>query len=202
MCKNVFIGTPGSANNQLYSPDGIARDSSTGTLYISDSVNHRVMKYLLNATSGSAAAGDNGMGTNNSQLNYPGGLYFDSSSNSLIIANYGANNVVRWVLGASHWTLVAGDIGGVSGSSSTQLNGPLDVTLDSMGNVYVADCNNYRVQFFLAGQTNGTTIAGITGSSGNTAQLLDAPYSVALDSQLNLYVSDHNNHRVQKFISY
>ena len=51
----------------------------------------------------------------------------------------------------------------------------VDITLDSMGNVYVADTYNDRIQFFLAGQSNGTTIAGITGSAGSTPDLLDGP---------------------------
>ena len=68
-----------------------------------------------------------------------------------------------------------------------------------MGNVYVADTGNHRVQFYFAGQSNGTTIAG-TGISGTNATSLNSPWSLALDSQLNLYVADTNNHRIQKFL--
>ena len=136
------------------------------------------------------------------QLFNPVGLYFDSSTNSLVIANSGDNTIVRWVIGASSWTLVAGDIYGLSGSTSTLLNCPFDVTLDPMGNIYVADRYNHRIQFVLAGQTNGTTIAGVTGVSGSTSTLLNNPLSLALDSQLNLYVADSYNYRVQKFPRY
>jgi hypothetical protein len=71
-----------------------------------------------------------------------------------------------------------------------------------MGNMYVADGFNYRIQFYYAGQSNGTTIAGITGVTGNNTTTLSTPLSVALDSQLNLYVVDTYNHRVQKFLRY
>ncbi|CAF0981043.1 unnamed protein product [Rotaria sordida] len=158
------------------------------------------MSYIAGASSGTVAAGGNGLGTANTQLKYPVGVYFDASSNSLIIANTGANNIVRWVLGASSWTLIAGSMNGTKGSNTTLLNYPVGVTMDSMGNIYVADRNNHRIQFFLAGQSTGITIAGVTNSSGDSAKLLYNPYSIILDAQLNLYVADTYNHRVQKFI--
>ncbi|CAF1096715.1 unnamed protein product [Rotaria sordida] len=197
----MFSGTAGSLNNQLNLPYGFARDLSSGTRYIADYSNHRIMSYLPGSTNGTVIAGGNGSGTSSTQLMNPIGLCFDSSSNSLLIANYGAHNIVRWVLGATSWTLVAG-ITGSAGSTSTQLNSPMDVTLDSMGNIYVADSSNHRIQFFLAGQSNGTTIAGITAVGGSTSTQLNSPSSVIVDTQFNLYVSDFANHRVQKFLFY
>jgi tripartite motif-containing protein 71 len=180
----------------------IARDSSSGTIYIADSNNDRIMCYNSGSALGTIAAGGNGAGTGSTQLNGPYGIYFDSTTNSLIIVNYLGNNVVRWVLGASSWTLIAGSASGAGGTSSIELNLPRDVTLDYMGNVYVIDTSNFRVQFFQAGQSNGTTIAGVTSISGTNATLLKIPYSLALDSQLNLYVADTYNDRIQKFLRY
>ncbi len=188
--------------NELNSARGIAFDSNTNTFYVSDTSNNRVMNYTLNSTVGTIVAGGNGLGNNYTQLNAPRGLYFDASTNSLIIANYGANNIVRWIIGASNWTLVAGNLNGVAGNGSMELNGPYDVTLDPMGNVYVADRINHRIQFFHAGEFNGSTIAGVTGQSGSGSTYLNAPLSIALDSQLNLYVSDTMNNRIQKFSRY
>jgi DNA-binding beta-propeller fold protein YncE len=198
----MFAGIAGSANNQLLNPLGLAFDSSSRTLYISDSGNNRIMKYLSGASSGILVAGGNGGGFGSTQLFNPSGLYFESSTNSLYIANNLANNIVCWVLGASTWTLVAGSSTGLLGSTPTQLNLPTDVTLDWMGNIYVSDQGNQRIQLFLAGQSSGITIAGVTLILGNTPQLLDMPSSLALDSQLNLYVADYLNDRVQKFLHY
>jgi sugar lactone lactonase YvrE len=199
---NMFEGSLGAGLNQLNYPTSLFRDPSSGTLYISDTSNSRVMQYQSDASSGTVVAGGNGSGKNSTQLWRPYGLCFDTWTNSLIIANYGANNVVRWVIGASSWTLVAGSINGTSGSTSLLLNGPIDVKLDPMGNVYVADRFNDRIQFFLANEMNGTTIAGITTVSGSNSSLLKSPYGVALDNQLNLYVSDTFNHRIQNFLRY
>lgn len=62
-----------------------------------------------------------------------------------------------------------------------------------MGNLYVADSRNHRIQFFRPGQTNGTTIAG-AGSAGFSSNELNGPYSVAHDSQFSLYVAERLNH--------
>ena len=159
------------------------------------------MAYLQNAASGTVAAGGNGAGTGTTQLHTPYSVYFDATSNSLFIANGGGHNVVRWVLGGSSWALVVG-VTGVAGFSSLSLNGPRDVILDSLGNVYVADTVNHRVQFYQSGQANGTTIAGVTSVPGPGSNNLNTPYSIALDAQFNLYVSDTFNHRIQKFTFY
>lgn len=156
---------------------------------------------IVSGASSYAVAGGAGAGTGPTQLSSPRGIYFDSSSASLIIANYGAHNIVRWVLGATSWTLIAGTTGS-AGRLSTQLNGPRSVTMDSMGNIYVADTNNHRIQLFMDGQSGGITIVGITGTTGSSFTLLAYPSSVVLDSQRNLYVADTNNHRIQKFLRY
>jgi sugar lactone lactonase YvrE len=202
--SNIFLlDSTGNATNQFINPFAIARDPTSGTLYITDLENNRIMSYASGANNGTLVFGFyGGAGTNNTQLYRPNGLYFDSITNSLLIANSGSNNIVRYVFGDSVWTLVAGNFNGSSGATSTALNTPVDMTLDPMGNMYVADGFNYRIQFYYAGQSNGTTIAGITGVTGNNTTTLNAPLSVALDSQLNLYVVDTYNHRVQKFLRY
>ena len=160
------------------------------------------MQYLPGATSGTVVAGGNGPGTSNNQLSNPRGLYYCSLSNSLLIANSHANNIVRWMLGASYWTPVAGSGNGLSGSTTLLLNSPTDVTLDPTGNMYVADEGNQRIQLFLPDQLNGTTIAGVTDTLGSTSTLFNGPCALAIDHQFNLYVTDINNARVQKFLHY
>jgi DNA-binding beta-propeller fold protein YncE len=75
---------------------------------------------------------------------------------------------------------------------------PEGITLDKYGNLYIADCQNHRIQLFCPNAVFGTTIAGI-GEPGNRTDQLSFPSDVALDSELNLYVSDTFNYRIQKF---
>lgn len=193
-------GVAGAELNQLNTPFGIARNARTGSVYIADRDNHRVISFAPNETTGTVVAGGNGPGIGRRQLHSPIGLFFDSTSNSLLIVNYGVHTVVRWVLGEDSWTLVAGSPTGVSGSTSTLLFHPVAVTMDRWKNVYVADTSNHRIQFFTAEQMNGTTIAGVTASFGSNAKQLRYPFALLLDAQLNLYVSDTYNHRIQKFL--
>lgn len=188
--------------NQLNMPHGLDLDPSSSVLYVADAYNHRIMRCSLDNSSCTIAAGGNGQGTTRTKLSSPHAIFYHSPSNSLLIANYGGHNIVRWTLGAKNWTLVVGSSSAASGTNSYRLNGPTDVMVDPMGNIYVADRDNHRIQFFLNGQSNGTTIAGITGKSGSNSTMLNYPNSIALDHQLNLYVVDHNNHRIQKFLRY
>ena len=195
-----FIGSPGNASNQLNTPFGIALHPTSNTLYIADCYNNRLMSYAPGATNGTKLFG--GLGFSNTQLNYPQGMHLDLYSNSLIIVNYEAHNVVKYPLGGTSWTLLAGSTSGSPGNTSTTFHNPIDVTVDPMGNMYVAERGNNRVQFFYIGQSVGSTIAGITGVIGSNATTFNFVSSVCLDSQLNLYVADSNNHRIQKFLRY
>ena len=175
------------------------RDSSTGTLYIAEFGNHRIMRYLSGATSGTIVAGGNGAGVGATQLNGSIGTSFDPISNSLLIANNNANNVLRWVVGASNWTLFAGSINGTAGSTGGLLCNPTYVKLDSMSNVYVGDRCNQRILYYAAGQTSATIIAGSTGVAGSTSILLNLPSAAVTDSQFNIYIADNTNNRIQRF---
>ena len=187
-------GIAGDALDQFQIPYGIAHDPVENAIYVADTGNNRVMYYRVGIKNGTIVAGNSTGGMNAAQLNGALGIYFDEISKSMFIANYLGNNVVRWTLGASNWTLIAGDFNGASGQTANRFNQSTDVILDPMGNVYVTDGSNNRVQFFLANEyeSNGTTIAS----------LLNFPISLVLDSQLNLYVSDWLNHRVQKYLRY
>ena len=71
-----------------------------------------------------------------------------------------------------------------------------------MSTIYVPDGSNNRIQFFDHDGSNGITIAGFSGLGNNNATALRTPRSVKLDSQLNLYVADTSNNRIQKFLRY
>ena len=198
----INIGGGGSGSNQLNQPYGIEMDKITNTLYIADYNNHRIMVYAKNATSGTVGLGGQGAGVNKTQLYNPLGIYLDYVSNSLLIANFAANNVVRWIRSEHEWILMAGDINGVANSTSTTLRRVYDIILDPMGNMYAADRDNHRIQFFMSGEYVGQTIAGVTGVAGSNGSLFSGPRGLKLDNQLNLYVTDSDNHRIQKFLRY
>ena len=135
------------------------------------------------------------------RLTSPIGLVYDDYTHSFIIGNYFGHHLARWKSGSNQLIPVAGTAG-TAGNTSSLLSGPVGITMDMMGNIYCADALNHRIQLFLEGQSEGITIAGITGVNGSNATTLYTPYWVELDNQLNLYVSDTSNRRIQKFSRY
>ncbi|CAF1532975.1 unnamed protein product [Adineta steineri] len=192
----------GSALNQLYRPTCFTFDSTETYFYVVDYGNNRVMRYLINSSTGdngTLVAGRNGTDNTNISLNGPSGIHHVSSiNNDLFITNYGGHSVLRWTPGASSGTFVAGQPG-VAGSNSTLLNQPRGIKIDNYLNMFVVDSGNHRIQLFCVNNQTATTIAG-NGIAGNSTMQLNGPRSIAFDTNMNMYVADTLNGRVQKFL--
>ena len=77
------------------------------------------------------------------------------------------------------------------------LNSPFDLALDYKGTMFIADLNNHRIQKYLRGSINGTTVAGFgNGTSSNSLYGLNQPTHVIVDDEENLYISNHGTHKV------
>lgn len=194
----IFLGNPGNGLGILNYPRDVSLRENRGIFYVCDTWNHRIMEYQTPSVIGTVVAGGNGAGSTSNKLNYPYAVHFDNNSLSLLILNNVGQNLVRWTLNASTWTLFAGSDGDVLQLQSVSFNAPSGMTVDFMGNVYVADTQNQRIQFYYANGTGGFTIAGV-GVAGNEAAYLESPYGVALDNRMNLYVADTFNCRIQRF---
>ena len=188
---NGMIATvPGSPTTNA-APIGVAVDGS-GNLYISDCCyNNRVRKVSPDGTITTVAgngtpgfSGDGGPATS-AQLTYPIGLFVDGSGN-LFIAD-GAT--VRKVSPSGTITTVAG--GGVSGSSGdggpatkAQLRSVRGVSVDSAGNLFIADLFESRVRIVspsgIIATLAGTGVPGYSGDGGPAASgatsRSDVPY--------------------------
>ena len=149
----------------LINPTGIALDSS-GDLFVSDGVNNRVLEFSLAAngtypTSGITVAGTVGEGTGATQLNGPSNLAINASGN-LFVADSGNNRVQEFVRSpsggyAASGITVAGT--GTAGSGSTQLSDPGSLVFDGLGDLFVADNANHRIQEFTFNSTTGAFAA-------------------------------------------
>jgi sugar lactone lactonase YvrE len=78
------------------------------------------------------------------------------------------------------------------------------VTVDSAGNIFIADTTNERIRKVSVSNGTITTVAGNgnQGSSGDggpaTSASLSVPYGMAADSAGNLYIADTDNSRIRK----
>jgi hypothetical protein len=90
---------------------------------------------------------------------------------------------------------------GSAGNAPGQFADPYGVATDSLGNLYVVDGNNHRVQVFDRTGNFVTQWNTSASSNGQTA----SPYALAVDSRdpnaIVIYLVDTSNHLVKKFDS-
>ena len=188
-------------------PQGIAVDAA-GMLYVADGGNQRIRKVttagVVTTLAGSGtAAFSNGSGAAAS-FSAPQGIAVHATGN--IYVGDSDNNCIRKVTPAGVVTTLAGEgINGgnyVDGSATVaRFNIPSGVTVDSAGNVYVADPGNARIRKVTpAGVV--TTLAGLGNSvfadGTGAAASFNNPMGISVDSVGNAYVADNGNHRVRR----
>jgi uncharacterized protein (TIGR03437 family) len=214
----------------LNAPSGVAIAPS-GDLFVADGGNNRVLEFPAGASTGAAAVrvfGQPGMTTalrptqvSPQTLAVPQGIAVDQASN-LYVADSGANRVVIFPntqnapTAGMTATFVIGQAGFGVATSGT-LKAPVDVAVDSGGNIYVADSGNNRVLVFpslvflpvagaaptsVVGQqtTSGTAPNWNTPDGLATAGGLYSPVGIYIDRQDTLYVGDAGNNRVVQFL--
>lgn len=100
-CKGEVVAGgrgKGSGLHQLNYPRGIAYDEYTGAILVSDTLNHRVMRWFAGDSKGEVIAGGRGQGCRVDQLNKPVGLALDAGNARLLVADSGNHRVSRWVV--------------------------------------------------------------------------------------------------------
>jgi sugar lactone lactonase YvrE len=150
-----FSGDGGPATQaSLNFPYDIAPDSS-GNLYIADLGNYRIRKVRANGIISTVAgngqsgfSGDFGPATE-ATLYSAGGVAADENGNLYMadLGNYrirkvSANGIISTVAGNG----VRGFSGDGSAATQASLGGPIHVTLDAAGNLYIADTPNQRIR--------------------------------------------------------
>ena len=134
----------------------------------------------------------------------PEGVAADSSGN-LYVADSN-NHTIRKIAPGGVVSTLAGSPG-VSGSADgigniARFNHPESLTVDTSGNVYVADTNNHTIRKVLPDGTVSTMAgsAGISGSTNDTgsAARFNVPRGVAVDVGGNVYVADTFNQNIRK----
>ncbi len=142
------------------------------------------------AGGGNLAHGDNGPAVQ-ARLNHPAGVGFDTAGN-IYIADRDNHRIRRVAAaGSGHGTSagtiatvagtgIAGNTGDGGPATSAQLNQPSSVTVDSSGNLYIADTGNAEIRK-VTPDGNISTVA--------KTSLVSPVYAIA-DSSGNLYIAD------------
>lgn len=142
------------------------------------------MKYLLNSLSGTNAFGGGSFARPHSIF------ILNGSSSAIYVTDIGQKDVQLRSSGASVANFT------IRENAGSNWNEPAGVVVDPYGNIYVADYQNKLVKRCCAGLTSCSTI--LNGASSSTP-LMDDPYDLAFDNNLNLYVAAKWTHAVYKF---
>ena len=188
-----FSGDGGKATSARLSSNvtGIALDANNN-LYIADELNHRVRKVtpdgVINTIAGNGTAGFSGDGgpASDAMLNMPADVKVDKQGN-VYIADM-LNHRIRRIDASGKITTVAGD--GRQGrgpdnvpAAASSLNTPASVALDSVGDLYIADWQNFLIR--KVSFSNRPLIT--PGAIVNAASFAPAPIPVAPGSIVSLF---------------
>ena len=119
------------------------------------------------------------------------------------------NCTIRKVTRAGVVTTLAGTAGSLGSADGTgsnaRFNKPAGISVDTAGNIYVADAINNTIRK-VTKRGVVTTFAGLAGSSGSTdgtgsAARFAIPANVVVGTGGNLYVADTSNHTIRKVTS-
>ena len=133
------------------------------------------------------------IGTGPGQFRLPDGLAVDTAG-TVWVADRDNNRIQKFThegkvqpfepFKRTHLTSKPGDF-----------NLPYGVAVNGIGELYVADTQNHRIQWF----TPEGKLIKVWGSKGTAPGQFNTPRGLTVDVFGNVWVADHTNHRVQKF---
>jgi len=193
--KTTVAGFGGTGSHldqlKLDGQPGIYVDQNE-TLYISDTGNHRVVKYILNSTSGIIVAGGHGAGPNSNQLNAPYGIYVDEiyEIGAIYICDTHNNRIQKWLYGANEGITVA--------LNNDQLSSPISIQLESTSKQMIMYISSLSHNLILKWIPNAEQPENIV--AGSKQNQLFSQRGIKFDKYWNLFVADTGNNRIQKFL--
>ncbi|MEW6712012.1 MAG: SMP-30/gluconolactonase/LRE family protein, partial [Candidatus Riflebacteria bacterium] len=202
-----IIGSKGSGREQFYLPEGLCTDSD-GNLYVADTGNARIHKLSVK---GEFLQNWGIYGSGSGQFHQPSAVAVSNDGQYLYITDSSLNRVQKFSNQGSFvisW--------GKTGNDDEGFNNPSGIAIDRNNFLYIADQNNHRVKKYdgdghLIGWWGaydaGAQAFWLDPASNRTGALSDAngafdtPTDVTVDLEGNVFVTDSNNFRIQRFAS-
>ena len=176
-------GQQGSGNGEFNGPRAVCV-TSNGDIVVTDSGNNRVERFT-------PQGGYLGQWSVVGGATTPHGIVEDAAGNFLIAEQGASSRLTEYSATGTFIAALA-----VAGTAPGYLSGPAGLALDALGNIYVADYQNNRIQKFSA---TGRWLSAWGPRVGSAPGLFDRPVDVAIDPSGSIYVVDLGNNRIQVF---
>lgn len=193
-------------DSQFNNPSNMVVNNN-GDIFVVDSGNNRIRK--ISATDGvttvaGGTTGDtDGFGVD-AQFDTPQGIVIDSNGD-LYVADTFNHKIKKVITSTGEVITIAGSTAGFADGlgTSAQFDNPINLTIDSSGNLYVVDSLNYKIRKI-------TPSGDVSTFTGTTMGFADGAKSIAkfnsingicMDSEGNLYVTDSGNFAIRKIDS-
>ncbi len=110
----------------------------------------------------------------------------------LYVSDQNNGRIIKYNLNTGTRLAAWGSVGG----GQLQFNSPYGIAIDPITHdLLIAERGNHRIQRI----TNQGAFVTAFGSKGTANGQFDGPLGIAMDAAGNVYVTDHNNNRIQKF---
>lgn len=197
-----LIGT----NAKFNEPNGIAI-AKDGTVYVTDTRNHKIRKITPNGEvstlAGSTQGYQDGIGSV-AKFSFPWDIEIDSKGDLFVSDR--VNQRIRKITPLGEVTTLAGSVrSNLDGPVGTNagFNDPTGLGIDFNNNLYVADISGNRIRKVtpegLISSVTSSTFRGITDGNASRARFW-GPTDVVVDSDNNLIITDSNNRRIRKIV--
>jgi trimeric autotransporter adhesin len=206
----------------MRAPDGVTVDSS-GNIYIADSENavirevfsttNETMPNIITTIVGNGTfgfGGDNGPALS-AELSNPAGLFVDSTTGNLWIADYWNNRIRLYSVSNLQISTVIGSglVGDGGPATSASFYFPRTPALDSQGDLFITDAENNRIREVNATSQTVSTVVGNgvpcaqptlpCGDGGlATNASLFMPRTITIESSGSLLVADDGDNRIRE----
>jgi len=192
-------------------PSGVSVDTA-GNVFVADGSNHTIRKVtsagVVTTLAGTAGSSGSTDATGSAaRFNSPFGVSVDTAGN--VFVGDSGNHTIRKVTSAGVVTTLAGTAGSAGSADGTgsaaRFDFPIAVSVDTAGNVFVADSSNHTIRKVTSAGVV-TTLAGAAGFSGSTDATGSAarfyyPYGIFVDTAGNVFVGDSGNKTIRKVTS-
>ncbi|HBI25859.1 MAG: adhesin [Candidatus Wolfebacteria bacterium GW2011_GWC2_39_22] len=195
------LGSSGTGVGQFQTPTDVFVDTVNNFVYVSDSLNHKVVKFSSGGAGAMSTTGWNTLGSTGTgvgKFTTPESLSIDTTNNYVYVI--ASNLVVKFpsggagVMTTDTWQTLGGT--GVGVGQFTNAKG---IFIDPVNNyVYVADTGNDRIAKFASGGADSMS----TSTSWQTAPVSTDPYGVFVDTvNARVYAVSSPTNAVYSFTS-